>query len=104
MIVVDTDVIAAAGERYLVAGMGDAMATWYEADTCLHNPMARNSLGALPTLASVAIGEICARTLFEFEKPQQNQCVPSKIAWRSIKLSKQTPCSADWALRAVDSR
>ena len=41
MIVVDTDVIAAAGERYLVAGMGDAMATWYEADTCLHNPMAQ---------------------------------------------------------------
>ena len=66
MIVVDTDVVAAAGERYLVAGMGDAMATWYEATVCLNNPAARNMLGTLPTLASCAIGEICAHTLFEF--------------------------------------
>ena len=65
MIVVDTDVVAAAGERYLVAGMGDAMATWYEARVCLNNPVARNMLGSLPTLASCAIGEICAHTLFE---------------------------------------
>jgi glycerol dehydrogenase len=65
MIVVDTDVVADASERYLVAGMGDAMATWYEAQVCLNNPAARNMLGALPTLASCAIGEICAHTLFE---------------------------------------
>jgi glycerol dehydrogenase len=65
MIVVDTDVVADASERYLVAGMGDAMATWYEAKVCLNNPAARNLLGALPTLASCAIGEICAHTLFE---------------------------------------
>jgi len=65
MIVVDTDVVADASERCLVAGMGDAMATWYEAKVCLNNPAARNMLGALPTLASCAIGEICAHTLFE---------------------------------------
>ena len=65
MVVVDTDVVAAAGERYLVAGMGDAMATWYEATVCLNNPAARNMLGTLPTLASCAVGEICAHTLFE---------------------------------------
>ncbi|MGI9234073.1 MAG: glycerol dehydrogenase [Woeseiaceae bacterium] len=65
MIVVDTDVVANASERYLVAGMGDAMATWYEARVCLNNPAARNMHGAQPTLASCAIGEICAHTLFE---------------------------------------
>ncbi|MEL7185728.1 MAG: iron-containing alcohol dehydrogenase, partial [Pseudomonadota bacterium] len=54
IVVVDTDVVADASERYLVAGMGDAMATWYEASVCLNNPAARNSLGALPTLASCA--------------------------------------------------
>ena len=31
MVIVDTEVIAAAGERYFVAGIGDAMATWFEA-------------------------------------------------------------------------
>ncbi|HCL73564.1 MAG TPA: glycerol dehydrogenase [Gammaproteobacteria bacterium] len=94
MIVVDTDVIANAGERYLVAGMGDAMATWYEADTCLHNPMARNTLGALPTLASVAIGEICARTLFEFGeaaaesvRAKQNSLALDKVVEANTLLS-----------------
>jgi glycerol dehydrogenase len=66
MVVVDTDVIVSASERYFVAGIGDAMATWYEAKVCLDNPSARNSLGALPTLASCAMGEMCAQTLFEY--------------------------------------
>lgn len=65
LVVVDTDVVAAAPERYLVAGMGDAMATWYEARACLVNPAATTTVGARPTLASAAIGEVCARTLFE---------------------------------------
>lgn len=65
MVVVDTEVVAKADERYLVAGMGDAMATWYEARVCLNNPTARNLLGARPTLASCAMGETCAHVLYE---------------------------------------
>lgn len=65
LVVVDTGIIAAAPERYLAAGMGDAMATWYEAQACLRNPNGVNALGARPTLASTAMGEICAHTLFE---------------------------------------
>ena len=65
LVVVDTDVVANASERYLVAGMGDAMATWYEARVCLDNPRGRTPLGARPTLASCALGEICAKTLYE---------------------------------------
>ena len=65
LVVVDTAIVAAASERYLVSGMGDAMATWYEAAVCLHNHDAVTTLGARPTLASVAIGEACAKTLFE---------------------------------------
>jgi glycerol dehydrogenase len=65
LVVVDTGVIAAAPERYLVAGMGDAMATWYEALVCLRNAAALTTVGARPTLAASAIGEICAETLFE---------------------------------------
>lgn len=64
MVVVDTAIVAAAPERMLVAGMGDAMATWYEADVCLRNPAAMTTVGARPTLASAAIGETCAATLF----------------------------------------
>lgn len=65
IVIVDTGVVANASERYLVAGIGDAMATWYEARACLRNPNARSTIGARPTLASYALGEICANTLFE---------------------------------------
>lgn len=34
MVLVDTEIIARAPVRTLVAGMGDAMATWFEADVC----------------------------------------------------------------------
>jgi glycerol dehydrogenase len=64
LVVVDTRRIAEAPVRYLVAGMGDALATWYEARTCLQNPQARSVLGARPTLAASALGERCATTVF----------------------------------------
>ena len=63
--IVDTGVIAAAPERFLVSGMGDAMATWYEASVCRLNEAAVTAVGARPTLAACAIGEVCAVTLFE---------------------------------------
>lgn len=64
LVVVDTGIVAAAPERMLVSGMGDAMATWYEAAVCLNNPVAVTTVGARPTLASAAIGEACAACLF----------------------------------------
>lgn len=65
LVVVDTEIVAAASERFLVSGMGDAMATWYEASVCFRNENAMTAIGARPTAASLAIGEVCARTLFE---------------------------------------
>jgi glycerol dehydrogenase len=64
LVVVDTAIVAAAPERFLVAGMGDAMATWYEASVCLENPAAVTTVFARPTLAASAIGEVCAASLF----------------------------------------
>lgn len=65
LVVVDTEIVAAAPERYLVAGMGDAMATWYEARACRENPASLTSSGGGQTIAACAIGEACAHTLFE---------------------------------------
>lgn len=66
IVAVDTRIVAEAPARYLVSGMGDAMATWYEARTCFDNPNARSTVGARPTLAAGAIGELCAATLYEY--------------------------------------
>jgi glycerol dehydrogenase len=64
LVLVDTEVIALADERYLAAGMGDAMATWYEARACASNPAGVNVFGARPTLAGTALAELCARTIY----------------------------------------
>ena len=65
MVVVDSQLVADAPPRYLAAGMGDAMATWFEARAVAANPKAHTSLGGKQTLAALAIGEKCASTLFE---------------------------------------
>ena len=64
IVIVDTQVVANASTRYLVAGIGDAMATWYEARVCLNNPNATTIMGTRPTLAVNAISTICAETLY----------------------------------------
>ena len=66
LVIVDTEVVANADERYLVAGIGDAMATWYEAKVCRANTAAVTPAGARPTLAAYAMSMICAETLYEF--------------------------------------
>lgn len=65
MVIVDTAIILASPIRHLVAGMGDALATCYEARTCFNNPRARSMVGGRPTIAVLAIGELCAKTIYE---------------------------------------
>ncbi len=65
LVVVDTVVIADSPLRYLVSGMGDALATCYEARTCFHNQSARSMVGARITSAALALAELCAKIVFE---------------------------------------
>ncbi|MBN2062372.1 MAG: glycerol dehydrogenase [Deltaproteobacteria bacterium] len=65
IILVDTAVIAKSPPRHLVAGMGDAIATYYEARTCFLNPKARTSIGARPTVAAYTIAETGAKLILE---------------------------------------
>ena len=64
LVLVDTAVIAEADERYLVAGMGDAMATWYEARACASCDQGVNVFGGTPTLAGTALAQLCADTIY----------------------------------------
>jgi glycerol dehydrogenase len=77
--VVDSGVIVAAGERYLVAGMGDALATAYEARTVAANPRAATVIGGRPTVAGVALAEACATTLFEHGADAARACAEGRI-------------------------
>jgi len=55
-------VIAQAPPRLLVAGMGDALATWFEARTCVAGSV-RNMRGGGSSATALALAELCYRTL-----------------------------------------
>lgn len=94
LVVVDTQVAAESPYRFIVSGLGDALATWYEARTCLENPKGRSLLGTRPTMAAVAIAELCANTLYEYapraieavKKDQVNEAV-ERVVEANILLS-----------------
>ena len=62
MVIVDTDIIAAAPARLLVAGMGDALATYFEARACSSSG-AGNCVGGKASLTAGALAELCYETL-----------------------------------------
>jgi len=62
VVLVDTSIIANSPVRLLVAGMGDALATFYEARTCVE-AYRRNLAGGTFTLASYALAKLCNETL-----------------------------------------
>jgi glycerol dehydrogenase len=62
LVLVDTQVIAQSPPRLLVAGMGDALATWFEAKTCVDGNI-KNMRGGGSTQTALALAELCYRTL-----------------------------------------
>jgi glycerol dehydrogenase len=64
LVLVDTQVIAQSPPRLLVAGMGDALATWFEARTCVDGRL-RNMRGGASTRSALALAQLCYRTLLE---------------------------------------
>ena len=62
LVLVDTSIVARAPVRYLIAGMGDALSTWFEADT-VHRACKPNPVGGGSTMAALAIARQCYQTL-----------------------------------------
>jgi glycerol dehydrogenase len=62
LVLVDTQVIAQSPPRLLVAGMGDALATWFEANTCVQGNV-KNMRGGGSSQSALALAELCYRIL-----------------------------------------
>ena len=62
VVIVDTEVIAKAPAKMLVAGMGDAMATWFEARACRASG-SNNQVHAKPTCAATGLAKMCWEVL-----------------------------------------
>jgi glycerol dehydrogenase len=64
LVLVDSEIIARGPVRALVAGMGDALATWVEAKVALATG-ARNLAGGVATMAAMRIAELGYEVLLE---------------------------------------
>jgi len=64
VVLVDMRIIAEAPARFLVAGMGDALATWFEARSCAKTN-SLNECGGLGTMTSLHLSRLCYDTLLK---------------------------------------
>jgi len=65
LVLVDTQVVANAPARFLVSGMGDALATWFEAESCRQGYRG-NMTGNLGSMTAYALARLCYDTLIEY--------------------------------------
>jgi glycerol dehydrogenase len=64
-VLVDTAIIAKAPVRFLVAGMGDALSTWFEANSCFRT-QSPNECGGLGTPTGLSLARLCYDTLLQY--------------------------------------
>jgi glycerol dehydrogenase len=67
MVLVDTAIIARAPVRLFVSGMGDALSTWFEADTS-YKTGTTGMQGTLSTLTAQALAKLCYETIISHGK------------------------------------
>ena len=72
-VLVDESVIAQAPTRFLVSGMGDALATWFEARSCKSSGSA-NECGGYATHTAMAIAHLCYKTLLKYGVQAKKDC------------------------------
>jgi glycerol dehydrogenase len=65
VVLVDMNIIADSPTRFLVAGMGDALSTWFEARSC-ERTQSMNECGGLSTMAGLNLAKLCYDTLLKY--------------------------------------
>lgn len=73
IVLVDTTVIANAPVRYLVAGMGDALSTWFEARSCADSK-SPNECGGYSTITALNLAKLCYDTLLRYGSEAKKAC------------------------------
>ncbi len=73
LVLVDTEIIAKAPARFLSAGIGDALATYYEAESCRRSG-AHNCLDLPGCKTAYALARACRDTIFEHGAAAVAEC------------------------------
>lgn len=79
VVLVDTNFIAHAPVRFLVAGMGDALATWFEARSCIQSH-SMNVCGGYSTMTGINLAKLCYDTLLRYGLEAKQLCEIHSVA------------------------
>lgn len=66
LVIVDTKLIAQAPPRYIVAGMGDSLASKFEAEACIQAEAPSVITGGLSTLTALTLSRLCFDILMDY--------------------------------------
>lgn len=79
LVLVDSQIIANAPARLLVAGMGDALSTWFEADACRASS-SLNEAGGYATRAALTLARLCYDTLLQYGAEALESCKLNQVS------------------------
>ena len=91
VVIADTSLIAAAPTRFLVAGIGDGLATCLEANACKLSS-ANNTFGFPGMALAFEIARLCESTLFEFGKQAVGECEQSTPGFATERVVEAIYC------------
>ena len=83
LVLVDTDIVSKAPARLLVSGMGDALATYFEARACQASGAA-NCVGGKTTLAAMELARLCYETLLS-DGVKAKLAVENKVCTKAVE-------------------
>jgi glycerol dehydrogenase len=78
LVLLDTQIVVNAPVRFLVSGMGDALATWFEAESCRQN-YAPNMTGRVGSRTGYRLARLCYETLLEYGLFAKHACEAGAI-------------------------
>jgi len=78
LVLVDSEIICEAPSRFLVSGMGDALATWFEAEQCRLS-QSKNEAGGYGSLTTFALSRLCYETLLNNGLDALQACNKKKV-------------------------
>ncbi|MCG8333212.1 MAG: glycerol dehydrogenase [Proteobacteria bacterium] len=73
LVFIDTQIVAGAPSRFLSAGIGDALATYYEAESCRRAGKI-NCWGTYGSAVAFEIAALCRKTIFEHAVAALGEC------------------------------
>jgi glycerol dehydrogenase len=73
IVLIDSEIVAQAPSRYLAAGIGDALATWFEAES-VQKSLIPNFTGYAGTITAFSIARLCYDTVLEYGRLAMMHC------------------------------